>query len=67
MTAASDASTGVLVDGHPGLAPITVFGAGYVGVVTAACLADLGHTVMCMDIDATRVSQLARGRAPFHD
>jgi UDPglucose 6-dehydrogenase len=48
-------------------APITVFGAGYVGLVTAACLADMGHEVVCMDVDATRISQLSRGRLPFFE
>ena len=67
MTAAGDPLPSVLVDGHPGVAPITVFGAGYLGVVTASCLAELGHTVVCMDSDATRVAHLARGRAPFHE
>jgi UDPglucose 6-dehydrogenase len=67
VTATREAQGGVLVEGHPGPAPITVFGAGYVGVVTASCLAELGHTVVCIDTDATRVSQLARGRAPFHE
>jgi UDPglucose 6-dehydrogenase len=48
-------------------APITVFGAGYVGLVTAACLADMGHEVVCMDVDVTRISQLSRGRLPFYE
>ena len=50
---------------------ITVFGAGYVGLVTAACLAGLGHDVVCMDTDADRVEQLAGmaagGLLPFHE
>jgi UDPglucose 6-dehydrogenase len=49
------------------LAPISVYGAGYVGLVTAACFADLGHIVLCMDTDVVRVSQLARGQVPFHE
>jgi UDPglucose 6-dehydrogenase len=48
-------------------APITVYGAGYVGLVTAACLAELMHDVVCMDTDATRVAQLNRGCLPFHE
>ena len=34
---------------------ITVFGAGYVGLVTAACLSDMGNSVVCVDVDAKRV------------
>jgi UDPglucose 6-dehydrogenase len=48
-------------------APITVFGAGYVGLVTAACLAELGHVVVCLDADAARVRQLQRAEPPFHE
>ena len=55
------------INGGAGSAPITVFGAGYVGLVTAACLAELMHTVVCMDTDAARISQLDRGRLPFHE
>ncbi|MBB3143480.1 UDP-glucose 6-dehydrogenase, partial [Halomonas organivorans] len=31
---------------------ITIFGTGYVGLVTGTCLADVGHDVLCMDVDA---------------
>jgi UDPglucose 6-dehydrogenase len=48
-------------------APITVFGAGYVGLVTAACLAELGHAVVCLDTDAARVRQLQDAQPPFHE
>ena len=48
-------------------APITVFGAGYVGLVTAACLAELGHTVVCLDTDADRVEQLQKAEPPFYE
>lgn len=34
---------------------VCVIGAGYVGLVTAACLADMGNSVVCLDIDAERV------------
>ncbi|HEX6722521.1 MAG TPA: UDP-glucose/GDP-mannose dehydrogenase family protein [Burkholderiaceae bacterium] len=49
------------------LLPLTVYGAGYVGLVTAACFAELGHVVLCMDTDVARVAQLARGQLPFHE
>jgi UDPglucose 6-dehydrogenase len=47
--------------------PISVFGAGYVGLVSAACMASLGHEVMCIDTDAERLQALRRGRPPFHE
>lgn len=47
------------------LLPLSVYGAGYVGLVTAACFAELGHVVLCMDTDVARVAQLARGQLPF--
>jgi UDPglucose 6-dehydrogenase len=40
---------------------IAVIGAGYVGLTTGACLASLGHTVVCADIDETKVDRLTRG------
>ncbi len=49
------------------LPPLSVYGAGYVGLVTAACFAELGHVVLCMDTDLARVAQLARGQLPFHE
>jgi len=45
---------------------ITVVGAGYVGLTTAACLAR-EHHVLVVDIDASRVSDVAAGRVPFHE
>src|SRR4029077_6080317 len=44
---------------------ISVVGAGYVGLTTAACLAHLGHEVVCADIDAERVSRLRKGEVPI--
>lgn len=41
--------------------PIAVIGAGYVGLTTAACLASLGHRVVCADVDEDKVARLARG------
>ena len=46
---------------------IGVIGAGYVGLVASACLADKGHRVTCMDVDTTRVSQLSRGIVPYYE
>ena len=46
---------------------LAVFGAGYVGLVTGTCLAELGHEVLCVDIDADRVSKLRDGVMPIYE
>jgi UDPglucose 6-dehydrogenase len=46
---------------------IGIFGAGWVGVVTGACFADLGHEVIVRDIVPERVEALRAGRIPFHE
>ncbi len=46
-------------------ARIAVIGTGYVGLTTGVCLADLGHTVVCADIDADKVARLAAGEVPI--
>ncbi len=46
---------------------IAVIGLGYVGLVTAACLARLGQRVRGLDADASKVAALAEGRAPFYE
>ncbi len=46
---------------------IAVIGAGYVGLVTAACLAELGHDVVCMDNDEIRVELLRSGISPIYE
>ncbi|MEV0321464.1 UDP-glucose dehydrogenase family protein [Streptomyces sp. NPDC050658] len=46
---------------------MTVIGTGYVGTVHAACMADIGHQVLGIDIDAERIASLAAGRAPIHE
>jgi UDPglucose 6-dehydrogenase len=46
---------------------ITVIGTGYVGLVTGACLADLGNNVMCLDIDRAKIDQLNRGEIPIYE
>jgi len=46
---------------------ITVIGAGYVGLVTAACLADLGNDVICHDIDKDKISKLKDGIVPIYE
>jgi UDPglucose 6-dehydrogenase len=46
---------------------ITIFGSGYVGLVTGACLADAGNHVLCVDIDARKTEMLQRGEVPIHE
>jgi UDPglucose 6-dehydrogenase len=46
---------------------ITIFGSGYVGLVTGACLADAGNTVVCVDVDARKIEMLERGEVPIHE
>ena len=46
---------------------ITIFGSGYVGLVQAAIFADVGHRVICMDVDAARVDRLRDGDVPFFE
>ena len=46
---------------------VCVVGAGYVGLVTGACLADLGHRVQQVEIDPGRLGLLQQGRAPIHE
>ena len=44
---------------------ISVFGTGYVGLVTGACLAEVGHDVICMDVDQGKIDQLNNGVLPI--
>ncbi|MDR3671582.1 MAG: UDP-glucose/GDP-mannose dehydrogenase family protein [Holophaga sp.] len=46
---------------------VTVFGCGYVGLVTGVCLATLGHQVVCVDVDALRVDTINRGETPIFE
>lgn len=46
---------------------IAVIGTGYVGLTTGACLASLGHSVTCADIDVERIKRLARGDVTVHE
>ena len=48
-------------------ASVGVIGVGYVGLVTAACLADLGHDVICRDIDAAKIERLEAGEIPIYE
>ena len=46
---------------------VTVFGSGYVGLVTGACFAEAGNNVLCVDIDAGKVARLQQGEIPIHE
>ena len=46
---------------------ITIFGSGYVGLVTGTCLADVGHDVVCMDVDAAKIEGLKQGEIPIYE
>ena len=46
---------------------ITVIGTGYVGLVSGACLADLGNEVVCLDIDRSKIQLLNSGVVPIHE
>jgi UDPglucose 6-dehydrogenase len=46
---------------------VTIYGAGYVGLVTGACLAELGHSVLLIDTQAEKIASLQQGICPIHE
>jgi len=46
---------------------VTIFGTGYVGLVTGTCLAEVGNDVVCVDVDADKIARLGRGEIPIFE
>lgn len=46
---------------------LTIVGSGYVGLVTGACLADVGHDILCVDVDQAKVNALLKGEVPIFE
>ncbi len=46
---------------------VTIFGTGYVGLVTGACLAEVGNEVVCVDVDAEKIARIERGEMPIYE
>jgi UDPglucose 6-dehydrogenase len=46
---------------------VSIIGTGYVGLVTGACLADVGNHVLCFDVDARKIAMLEGGEIPIHE
>src|SRR5947208_14396723 len=46
---------------------LAIIGSGYVGLVTGACFADVGHNVICVDNDAQKIKQLQAGEVPIYE
>lgn len=46
---------------------ISIFGSGYVGLVTGTCLADVGNHVLCVDIDTDKINRLQQGMVPIYE
>ena len=46
---------------------IAVIGTGYVGLVTGACMAEMGNSVCCVDVDEAKIQLLNQGKIPFYE
>ena len=46
---------------------VTIYGSGYVGLVTGTCLAEVGNDVLCVDIDQAKTDMLLRGEIPIYE
>jgi UDPglucose 6-dehydrogenase len=52
---------------HSSIMDLAIIGSGYVGLVTGACFADVGHNVICVDNDAQKIKQLQAGEVPIYE
>ncbi|WP_299546302.1 nucleotide sugar dehydrogenase [uncultured Tateyamaria sp.] len=57
----------IVVPANSTKARISIVGLGYVGAVSTACLSSLGHKVIGVDVDQTKIEQIARGQSPIHE
>ena len=46
---------------------LSIAGTGYVGLVTAVCLAEKGHQVTCVDVDENKIEQMKQGKSPIYE
>ena len=46
---------------------IAIVGSGYVGLVTGVCLAQIGHKVICVDVDEEKIKKLKQGKIPIYE
>jgi UDPglucose 6-dehydrogenase len=46
---------------------VTIFGSGYVGLVTGVCLAEVGNRVLCIDVDPAKIALLNSGGVPIYE
>jgi UDPglucose 6-dehydrogenase len=57
-----------LIRSHPSpIMDLAIIGSGYVGLVTGACFADVGHNITCVDNDAQKIKQLQAGEVPIYE